>query len=64
MPVQHIIVEAAIITAGVLIMAAAWIFARWEEQDDYRRHQRLVHRNLQRQSGGRHVTDWSSDASL
>ena len=35
----------------VCVLGIVFIYARWEEQDDRRRSDRLVHRNLQRMSG-------------
>jgi hypothetical protein len=42
-----------IVLAALALIAAVWKFAAWEEWDDQRRRERLVHRNLQRMGGNR-----------
>ncbi len=42
---------ALLILAGLLLMLAAWTYAEWRHWDNWRRHQRRVHRNLQRMTG-------------
>lgn len=37
--------------AALIVFGAAWIYAGWEDWDDRRRSERLVHRNLQRMAG-------------
>jgi hypothetical protein len=37
----------------LLILAAVFAYASWEDFDDRRRRERLVHRNLQRMGGAR-----------
>jgi hypothetical protein len=41
------------IVIGIIIIGALLKYAAWEEQDDRRRRERLVHRNLQRMGGNR-----------
>ncbi len=36
---------------GFLVLLLAWLYAEWEEWDDYRRLERRAHRNLMSQGG-------------
>ena len=44
-------IDILIITIGLLIVLAAFVYADWEDWDDQRRLERRVHVNLYRQGG-------------